>query len=112
MATSSAPAPEPPGSPPVRRKRRSFSEQFKTDAVELYLKTGRPIRQIADELDIGESNLSNWIAKHRAATTPTNDQLSELRDELDATRKALREATEERELLKRTVAFWVKESPS
>ena len=97
---------------PPRRARRSFSDQFKADAVALVLKTGRPISQIAAELGIGESNLSNWLAKNRAEITPTDVRVAELEAELVKVKIERDVAFKERELLKRTVAFWVKESPS
>jgi transposase len=102
----------PPEPQPPPRPRRSFSDQFKADAVALALTTGRPISQIAAELGIGESNLSNWLAKHRASTTPTDVRVTELEAELAKVRSERDVAVRERELLKRTVAFWVKESPS
>jgi transposase len=102
----------PPEQQPPPRARRSFSDQFKADAVALVLKTGRPISQVAAELGIGESNLSNWLAKNRAETTPTEARVAELEAELARVKTERDVACRERELLKRTVAFWVKESPS
>jgi len=109
---TSGPSGPPEQHPPPRRARRSFSDQFKADAVDLVLKTGRPISQIAAELGIGESNLSNWLAKNRAETTPTDVRVAELEAELARVKIERDVACKERELLKRTVAFWVKESPS
>jgi transposase len=93
-----------------RRARRKFSEEFKRDAVELVRTTGRPVAEVARELGISETSLGNWIRRDRVdrgeAEGVTTEQRTRLRD-LERENAELRM---ERDLLKRTVAFWVKES--
>jgi transposase len=45
------------------QQRRQFSPEFKADAVALVRSSGRPISAIAQELGIGESNLSYCLKK-------------------------------------------------
>ena len=47
------------------RTRRSFSEEFKADAVALVLEGGRTIVSVARSLGIGEANLGNWARQAR-----------------------------------------------
>jgi transposase len=93
------------------RSRRKFSDEFKRDAVELVLTTGRPIAEVAAELGIYDSTLGNWVRRHQeqlqAGSSVSPDERARLK-ELEAENARLRV---ERDLLKRTVAFWVKESP-
>ena len=93
------------------RPRRKFSDEFKRDAVDLVLKTGRPIAEVADELGIYDSTLGNWVRRRQIDEGEreglTTEERARLR-ELEAENAKLRM---ERDLLKRTVAFWVKESP-
>lgn len=93
------------------RPRRRFSEEFKRDAVDLVLTTGRPIAEVAVELGIYDSTLGNWVRRHQdeqaAGSGLDLDERARLK-ELEAENAKLRV---ERDLLKRTVAFWVKESP-
>src|SRR6266545_90347 len=80
-----------------QRTRRQFTHEFKRDAVELVRTSGRPIAQIAQiarELGIYDSTLGNWARQDRID-----------RGELERDNARLRM---ERDLLKRTVAFWVK----
>ena len=81
------------------RNRRQFTAEFKRDAVELVRTSGRPIAQIARELGIYDSTLGNWVRQDRIDRGQqdglTSDEQTRLRME--------------RDLLKRTVAFWVKE---
>ena len=92
------------------RRRRQFTEEFKGDAVELVRSTGRPIAQIARELGIYDSTLGNWVKQDRIDRGEreglTSDEQARLRElERDNARLGM-----ERDLLKRTVAFWVKET--
>ena len=93
-----------------RRRRRQFTEEFKRDAVDLVRTTGRPIAQIAHELGIYDSTLGNWVRQDRidggereGLTTDERARLARLEAENTKLRM-------ERDLLKRTVAFWVKET--
>lgn len=92
------------------RTRRQFTPEFKRDAVELVRSTDRPIAQIAHELGIYDSTLGNWVRQDRIDRGEreglTSDERAQLR-QLEADNARLRM---ERDLLKRTVAFWVKET--
>lgn len=92
------------------RARRSFTDEFKADAVALVLDEDRKIVDVADSLGIGEGTLGNWVRQARVdrgeragLTTSERQELSELRRENARLRM-------ERDLLKRATAFWVKES--
>ena len=93
-----------------QRTRRGFTEEFKRDAVELVRSTGRPIAVVARELGSYDSTLGNWVRQDRIdrgeAEGLTSDERARLRA-LEAENAKLRM---ERDLLKRTVAFWVKET--
>jgi transposase len=94
---------------PSQRIRRGFSKEFKRDAVELVRSTGRPIAAVARELGIYDSTLGNWVRQDRIDRGEveglTTEERARLR-QLEAENTRLRM---ERDLLKRTVAFWVKE---
>jgi transposase len=91
------------------RTRWQFTPEFKHDAVELVHTSGRPIAEIARELGIYDSTLGNWVRQDRIDRGEqqglTSDEQARLRD-LERENAQLRM---ERDLLKRTVAFWVKE---
>jgi transposase len=93
-----------------RWNRRQFTAEFKRDAVGLVRTTGRPIAEIARELGIYDSTLGNWVRQDRIdrgeAEGLSTEERARLR-QLEAENTKLRM---ERDLLKRTVAFWVKET--
>ncbi len=94
-----------------RRKRRSFTKEFKAETVRL-VRLGRGIPEVARELDLTESALRNWVqqvevdagrGKPGALTTEEREELRRLRREV----KSLRE---DREILKKAAAFFAKEN--
>ena len=42
-------------------RRRRFSPQFKAEAVQMVLETGRPIAEVARDLGIHDGTLGNWV---------------------------------------------------
>jgi len=93
-----------------RRNRRQFTAEVKRDAVQLVRTSGRPIAEIARELGIYDSTLGNWVRQDRI-NRGEQDGLSS--DDRARLRELEREKTKlgvERDLLKRTVAFWVTET--
>ena len=92
------------------RSRRSFTDEFKRDAVALVIDEGRRVIDVARGLGVGEGTLGNWVRQARVdrgeragVTTSERAELAELRKENARLRM-------ERDLLKRATAFWVKES--
>jgi transposase len=47
------------------RTRRSFTDEFKRDAVAMVLDDGNKIVDVARRLGIGEGTLGNWVAQAR-----------------------------------------------
>ena len=90
--------------------RRKFDADFGEGAVRLVRETGKPIAQVARDLGINAGTLGNWVnavARRRG----TDGALSEdERAELARLRKENAELAMERDVLKRSVALWVKDA--
>ena len=93
-----------------QRNRRQFTPEFKRDAVELVRTSGRPIAEIARELGIYDSTLGNWVKQDRIDRGEREGLTSEERARLHQLERDNARLRMERDLLKRTVAFWVKET--
>ena len=93
-------------------KRRKFDDDFRAGAVRIVKESpGKSIAQIARDLGINEGTLGNWVARDREATNPAPGGLSEdERVELQRLRREVAELAMERDVLKRSVALWVKEA--
>ena len=69
-------------------RRRSFTKEFKMDAVALVLDEGRTVADVARSLGIGASDLGNWVEQARVdrgeregLTTSEREELARLRRE-------------------------------
>ncbi len=96
----------------ARRPRRSFTDEFKADAVRLCRAGDRTVGQVARDLDLTETALREWVQRADATTSAsTSDALSDVeRDELRELRKRVKRLEMEREILKKAAAFFAKES--
>ena len=92
------------------RIRRSFPDEFKTDAVAMVLDDGRKIVDVADAIGVGEGTLGNWVRLERIERGERAGLTRDDRAELAVLRKENARLRMERDLLKRATAFWVKES--
>jgi len=91
--------------------RRKFDEDFRNGAVRIVRETGKPIAQVARDLGINEGTLGNWCARDRRTHGAGDGAVSEdERAELERLRKENAELTMQRDVLKRSVALWVREA--
>ncbi len=93
-----------------RRNRRQFTVEFKRDAVELVRSSGRPIAEIARELGIYDSTLGNWVRQDRIDHGEQAGLSSEERTRLGELERENARLRMERDLLKRTAAYWDKDT--
>jgi transposase len=91
--------------------RRKFDQDFKEGAVRLVRETGKPIAQVARDLGINEGTLGNWVSADRRRRDGGGGVLSEdERAELVRLRKENAGLAMERDVLKRSVALWVRDA--
>jgi transposase len=91
--------------------RRKFDRDFKEGAVRLVRETGKPIAEVARDLGIKESTLGNWVNADKRRRGEGDGALGEgERAELARLRKENAELAMERDVLKRSVALWVKDA--
>ena len=94
-----------------RRARRSFTPEFKADAVKL-VTSGKTTSKVAQDLDLTETALREWVKRAEAdAGTGSADVLTtEERQELSRLRRENKQLRVEREILKAAATFFAKES--
>jgi transposase len=95
-----------------RRKRRSFSKEYKAEVVELIRKGGKSIGAVASELDLSETAVRRWVhqAEIDSGAGPAGALTTAEREELAQLRKRVKTLEMEREILKKATAFFAKES--
>jgi len=97
-----------PAAEPARRKGR-YPKEFRRDAAALVLDQHRTVADVARELGVVEQTLGNWVRQERVDRGEREGLTSEEREEMARLRREVKRLTMERDLLKRSVAFWVKE---
>jgi len=93
-----------------KRPRRKFSDEFKRDAVEIVRMSDKSLAEVARELGIYDSTLGSWVKQDQVNRGEREGLSSDERQELSELRRDNARLRMERELLKRAVAFWVRES--
>jgi transposase-like protein len=93
---------------PVRRRGR-YPKEFRRDAAALVIDQHRSIADVARELGVIEQTLGNWVRQERVDRGEREGTTTEMREENVRLRREVKRLTMERDLLKRSVAFWVKE---
>jgi transposase len=92
------------------RPRRSFTPEFKAEVVALVRQPGKTAGAVAREMGLTETAVRAWVKQTDVDDGTRADGLSSAeRTEMAQLRKELREAREERDILKRAVAFFARE---
>src|SRR5688572_21215454 len=94
-------------SKPTRRY-RSFTPEFKAEAVRIARTPGKSITQVARELDLSATSLRQWVKQAAVDEQPASSDVltSDERAELTRLRRELRTVEQERDFLKKTVAYF------
>ena len=84
--------------------RKKYTQEYKDEAVELVISSGRPIAEIARDLGINEGTLGNWVATAKSSGKVKEKPLeADERAELRELREENRRLKMEREFLKKGV---------
>jgi transposase-like protein len=57
-------------------QRRRLCPQFKAEAVQMVIETGKPIAEVARDLGIHDGTLGNWVNAWRRAHPAPNEPLT------------------------------------
>ena len=60
----------------MARSRRKFSPRFKAEAVRFVIETGRPVAEVAREIEINECTPGNWVNQWKAGNREPEKTLS------------------------------------
>jgi len=94
----------------ARRERRTFTDEFKSEAVGLVQSSGKAVGRIAKDLDLTETALREWVRKAEQTAVGGLPIREDERVELTRLREEVRVLRMERDFLKKAAAFFAKES--
>lgn len=95
-----------------KQERRSFSREFKLEAVRQVIEEGRPLAQVARDLGMGAGLLGRWkreFLDDREEAFPGKGQLKVAEEELRRLERENRRLRQEVEFLKKTATYFAKE---
>jgi transposase len=95
--------------PTPARRRGKYPKEFRRDAAALVIDQKRTVVDVARELGVVEQTLGNWVRQERVDRGEREGLTTEEHEEMARLRREVKRLTMERDLLKRSVAFWVKE---
>jgi transposase-like protein len=93
----------------VSEQRRRFSPQFKAEAVQMVLETGKSIADVARDLGIHDGTLGNWVHAWRREHPEPDQPLSPVeRARVSEMEAEIRRLRMENEFLKKAAAFFAR----
>lgn len=99
----------------TRSKLRTYTPEFRAEAVKLVLEQGISLEAAAERLTVPKGTLSNWVMAAKRGTAcgiaaPGSRSVAELEAEVARLRKELAVERMEKEVLKKATAYFARES--
>jgi transposase-like protein len=94
----------------MARQKRSYSQEYRDEAVKMVIETSRPIAVVARELGLLDGTLGNWVNAYRKSH-PVEEQPLALPDRarLKELERENRELRLQNEFLIKAAAFFAKD---
>lgn len=96
------------------QRKRSFTAEFKSEAVRLVRTSDKALSQVAEDIGVSESALRRWEKQVgiNEGNGPAGALTTNEREELTRLRRECRQAKLERDFLKKAAAFFASEPNS
>ena len=89
-----------------------YTQEFKSEAVQLYRDSGKSLAQAARDMGVAGSTLSKWVEQYDIdnGKGPKGALTTDEREELIRLRRENHQIKQERDFLKKATAFFAKEN--
>jgi transposase len=94
------------------KRRKNYSREFKLEAVKMVIEQSRSVREVADGLGVSETVLHRWKSKFLRdgdVAFPGQGRLKPDDEELRRLRRELSKVKQERDILKKAMAYFAKD---
>ena len=93
-----------------RRRRRTYTEDYKAEVVQLCLSGEKSMKAVARELGLAPSMVQRWVTRWETDSGQREGLTTSDGEELTRLRRENRILREERDILRRATAFFAKET--
>lgn len=92
-------------------ERRSYTEEFKREAVRLMESSGKPVAQLARDLGLNDNNLYRWRRQYGSNHQQVAGNVAELEVEVKRLRRENEVLRQERDVLKKAMLIVSRSQP-
>jgi|SRR5579863_4942675 len=97
----------------MAKVQKTYTREFKEEAVRLVQTSGKSIAQVARELGISDTSIHQWrkeLAQHGKGAFPGSGHQTALEEENHRLKRELERVQQEREILKKVLSIFSRES--
>src|SRR5690349_6287887 len=96
----------------MQKVQKTYTPEFKHEAVRLAQTSGKPITQIARELGISDTSIHQWrkeLAEHGSEAFPGSGHQTAQEEEIRRIKRELERVRMERDILKKTLGIFTRD---
>ena len=97
----------------MAKVQKTYTQEFKREALRLAQTSGKPITQVARELGISDTSIHQWrkeLAEHGQEAFPGSGHQTAQEEELRRLKREVEITRQERDILKKVVSIFSRES--
>lgn len=98
----------------MAKEQRTFTREFKIEAVRLAETSGKPITELARDLGVSDSTIHNWrkeLAQHGKDAFPGSGHQTPIEEENRRLKRELEIVKQERDILKKAIIVFSRHQP-
>ncbi len=96
----------------MHKVQKTYTPEFKREAVRLAQSSGKPITQVARELGISDTSIHQWrkeLAEHGSEAFPGSGHQTAQEEEIRRLKRELERVQMERDILKKTLGIFTRD---
>lgn len=96
----------------MQKVQKTYTPEFKREAVRLAQTSGKPIAQVAHELGISDTSIHQWrkeLAEHGSEAFPGSGHQTTQEEEIRRLKRELDRVQKERDILKKTLGIFTRD---